>query len=70
MLRRLQAAVAEAYEAGYLGTDIKGSGFDLELVVHAAPAPTSAVRRPRCWIRWRAGAGNPDCGHRSRRWPA
>ena len=35
VLRRLQAAVAEAYEAGYLGTDIKGSGFDLELVVHA-----------------------------------
>ena len=35
VLRRLQAAVAEAYEAGYLGTDINGSGFDLELIVHA-----------------------------------
>ena len=35
MLRRLQAAVAEAYDAGYLGTDINGSGFDLELIVHA-----------------------------------
>ena len=35
VLRRLQAAVAEAYDAGYLGTDIHGSGFDLELVVHA-----------------------------------
>ena len=35
MLRRLQAAVAEAYDAGYLGTDIQGSGFDLELIVHA-----------------------------------
>jgi len=35
VLRRLQAAVAEAYEAGYLGTDIQGSGFDLELIVHA-----------------------------------
>ena len=35
VLRRLQAAVAEAYEAGYLGEDILGSGFDLELVVHA-----------------------------------
>ncbi|WP_027506034.1 NADH-quinone oxidoreductase subunit NuoF [Rhodococcus sp. UNC23MFCrub1.1] len=34
-LRRLQAAVAEAYAAGYLGTDIQGSGFDLDLVVHA-----------------------------------
>jgi NADH-quinone oxidoreductase subunit F len=35
VLRRLQAAVAEAYDAGYLGTDIGGSGFDLDLVVHA-----------------------------------
>jgi NADH-quinone oxidoreductase subunit F len=35
VLRRLQAAVAEAYAAGYLGTDILGSGFDLDLIVHA-----------------------------------
>ncbi|MCR3965436.1 NADH-quinone oxidoreductase subunit F, partial [Aeromonas veronii] len=33
VLRRLQTAVAEAYDAGYLGTDVLGSGFDLELVV-------------------------------------
>ncbi len=33
-LRRLQHAVREAYAAGYLGRDILGSGFDLELVVH------------------------------------
>jgi NADH-quinone oxidoreductase subunit F len=35
VLRRLQAAVAEAYDAGFLGTDVLGSGFDLDLVVHA-----------------------------------
>ncbi|MBO0855271.1 MAG: NADH-quinone oxidoreductase subunit NuoF [Nocardia sp.] len=35
VLRRLHAAVAEAYAAGYLGHDILGSGFDLELIVHA-----------------------------------
>ena len=35
VLRRLQAAVAEAYRAGYLGTDVQGSGFDVDLVVHA-----------------------------------
>jgi NADH-quinone oxidoreductase subunit F len=35
VLRRLQAAVSEAYDAGYLGTDVQGSGFDLDLVVHA-----------------------------------
>jgi NADH-quinone oxidoreductase subunit F len=34
-LRRLQHAVREAYEAGYLGKDILGSGFDLDLVVHS-----------------------------------
>src|SRR3954462_3289953 len=33
--RRLVAAVEEAYAAGYLGTDILGQGYDLELVVHA-----------------------------------
>ena len=35
VIRRLQAAVAEAYAAGHLGADIHGSGYDLELVVHA-----------------------------------
>ncbi|MDA2948732.1 MAG: NADH-quinone oxidoreductase subunit NuoF [Actinomycetota bacterium] len=35
VLRRLQAAVAEAYAAGYLGRNIAGSGFDLDLIVHA-----------------------------------
>jgi NADH-quinone oxidoreductase subunit F len=35
VLRRLQSAVAEARDAGYLGTDILGSGYDLEVVVHA-----------------------------------
>jgi NADH-quinone oxidoreductase subunit F len=34
VVRRLQQAVADAYEAGYLGTNILDSGFDLELVVH------------------------------------
>ena len=35
VVRRLQAAVAEAYAAGHLGKDIHGSGYDLDLVVHA-----------------------------------
>jgi NADH-quinone oxidoreductase subunit F len=35
VLRRLHSAVAEAYAAGYLGTNILGSGFDLEVIVHA-----------------------------------
>ncbi len=34
VIRRVQQAVAEAYEAGYLGTNILGTGFDLDVVVH------------------------------------
>ena len=32
--RRVQAAVEEAYAAGYLGRDILGSGYDLDVTVH------------------------------------
>lgn len=32
--RRVQAAIDEAYEAGYLGKNILGSGYNLELTVH------------------------------------
>ena len=35
VVRRLHHAVAEAYQAGYLGANILGSGFDLDVVVHA-----------------------------------
>jgi NADH-quinone oxidoreductase subunit F len=35
VVRRVQAAVAEAYAAGHLGTNIHGSGYDLDVVVHA-----------------------------------
>ncbi|WP_312855959.1 NADH-quinone oxidoreductase subunit NuoF [Nocardioides stalactiti] len=35
VIRRVQAAVAEAYAAGHLGKDIHGSGYDLDVVVHA-----------------------------------
>jgi len=34
-IRRMNAAVREAYTAGYLGKDIQGSGFDLDVVVHS-----------------------------------
>jgi NADH-quinone oxidoreductase subunit F len=35
VIRRLQYAVAEAYEAGYLGERILGSDLNLDVVVHA-----------------------------------
>jgi NADH-quinone oxidoreductase subunit F len=34
-VRRVQQAVREAYDAGYLGRDILGTGYDLDIVVHA-----------------------------------
>ena len=35
VIRRVDAAVREAYAAGFLGQDILGSGFDLDITVHA-----------------------------------
>ncbi|CAN5177368.1 NADH-quinone oxidoreductase subunit NuoF [soil metagenome] len=35
VVRRLQRAVQEAYLAGHLGSDIHGSGYDLDVIVHA-----------------------------------
>ncbi|WP_410785958.1 NADH-quinone oxidoreductase subunit NuoF [Kribbella sp. C-35] len=35
VIRRLQQAVQEAKDAGYIGTNILGSGYDLDVVVHA-----------------------------------
>src|SRR5680860_668729 len=35
VVRRLQRAVQEAYLAGHLGKNIHGSGYDLDVVVHA-----------------------------------
>ncbi|HEY8456434.1 MAG TPA: NADH-quinone oxidoreductase subunit NuoF [Actinopolymorphaceae bacterium] len=35
VIRRLRQAVQQAYDAGYLGKDILGSGYDLDVIVHA-----------------------------------
>ena len=35
VFRRVNNAIREAYSAGYLGKNILGSGFDLEVVLHA-----------------------------------
>ena len=35
VIRRLQQSVREAYAAGYLGRNIMGSGYDLDIIVHA-----------------------------------
>ena len=35
VVRRLQQAIADAYKSGYLGKNILGKGYDLELTLHA-----------------------------------
>ncbi len=35
VIRRVQQAVREAYAAGYLGKNVLGSGFDMDIIVHA-----------------------------------
>ena len=49
-------AVEEAYEAGYLGDNVLGTGVGSSSSSTAAPAPTSAARRRRCSTRSRASA--------------
>jgi formate dehydrogenase iron-sulfur subunit len=55
-IRTMNEAIRRAREAGWLGNDIKGSGNDFDIEVRVGAAPTSAVKRPRCSIRWRASA--------------
>ena len=52
----LDAAVAEAYEAGYLGATSSAATATSSWSSTAAPAPTSAARRRRCSTRSRASA--------------
>ena len=42
----LQAAIDEAYEAGLIGKNACGSGWDFDSICIAAPAPISAARKP------------------------
>ena len=44
---RVAAALNEAYAAGYIGRNILGTDFSVDIVLTGAPAPTSSARRPR-----------------------
>ena len=68
LIEIMEKAIAEAYEKGWLGKNIQGTGFDFDLYVHRARAPTSAARNRRCWNRWKASAGFHGSGRRFRRW--
>ena len=61
--RRLMAAVEEAYAAGYLGTDILGTGYDLELVVHAGAAEAAGVESAKRGAPEPAGRSLADKNH-------
>src|SRR3546814_18088809 len=52
VVRRLQRAVQEAYLAGHLGKDIHGSGYDLDLVIHAGAATGRAAGRGQSCHTW------------------
>ena len=43
-----QAAIEKAHEAGWLGKNIKGSGFDFDVELRIGAGPMFAARRPRC----------------------
>jgi NADH-quinone oxidoreductase subunit F len=42
----LERAIAEAKAAGWLGKNILGTGYDLELYVHIGAAPIFVVKKP------------------------
>lgn len=58
VIRRLHQAVAEAYEAA-TSARTSWSGYDLTSSSTAAPGPTSAARRRRCWTPLRGSAVSP-----------
>ena len=43
----LQAAIDEAYDAGLLGKNAAGSGWDFDMFLHHGAGPISAARKPR-----------------------
>ena len=45
----LQQAVDEAYDAGLIGKNACGSGYDFDIKSTGVRALTSAAKRPRCW---------------------
>ena len=62
--RPLQAAIDEAYAAGYLGETVDGRDYKLDITVHRGPALMSAVRKPRCSNPSRARRASHGVNHR------
>ena len=71
VIRRVQAAVEEAYRAGHLGAGLNGRASTTRATTSTSsctpvPAPTSVARRPRCSRGSRVAAANRGCARRSR----
>ena len=69
MIRRLRHAVQEAYEAGYLGQDILGSGFNLDVIVHAGAGAYICGEETALLDSLEGHRGLPRTSRRSRPWP-
>lgn len=68
--QHLRRAIAEATEAGLLGKNILGTGFDFELFVHTGAGRYICGERRRLSTRWKAVARTRAPSRRSRRAPA
>ena len=63
--RRVRHAVAEAYEAGYLGENILDSGFDLDIVVHSGAGAYICGEETALLDSLEGYRGSPGCARRS-----
>jgi NADH-quinone oxidoreductase subunit F len=64
--RRLAAAISEAYERGLLGRDVKGSGFDLDVVLHRGAGAYICGEETALLSSLEGQRGQPSCARRSR----
>lgn len=61
VLRRLHEAVREAYDAGYLGENVLGSGLKLDITVHAGAGAYICGEETALLDSPKAGAASPGC---------
>ena len=51
---RMAVALNEAYAAGYIGTNILGTDFSIDIVLHWGAGPISSAKRRRSSRAWKA----------------
>ncbi|CAL9131976.1 unnamed protein product [Musa acuminata var. zebrina] len=56
----LEKGRKEAYQAGLLGRNACGSGYDFDVHIHYGAVLTSAVKRQHCWRALKGNKGNQD----------